>query len=143
MNFTCGRGTFLRLSVRQQDLLSTFERSRNVPLTFRATVGPSVPFSQLFVRSWVFPSTFVNFPCVRGTLCQLSAQPRIFRQLSLHPHNLRQLPSTFRGSTGPSINFRQLSVHRQYLPSTSVNFLCIHGIFYKQTEAAEPSVNIS
>ena len=136
MNFTCSRGSFLQLSVRQQDFQSTFERSRDLPLTFCATLGPSVIFSQLSVRLRVFPSTFVNFLCVCGTFRQLFVRPQIIHQLSLRPHNLRQLPSTFHASTGPSGNlsdgsgtFRQISVGPWDLPSTSVNFRAPTGSF--------------
>ena len=132
MNFTCSRGTFLQLFVQQQDLQSTFERSQDLSLTFRATVGPSITFSQLSVRLRVFPTTFVNFLCICGPSVNFfaSTQPPAtsinflcihwtFQELFRWQRNLL---SNFPGSVGPSINFRQLSVHPQYLPSTSVNF---------------------
>ena len=52
-------------------------------------------FHQLSVRPQIFlqlVSTSVNFQCGRGTLCQHSVRPQ-------------DLPSTFRASTGPSVNF--------------------------------------
>ena len=103
----------------------TFERTRNLSLTFCANVGPFVNF---LCGCGCFRQLSSSFLCVRGPFRQLSVWPRICRQLSLHPHNLRQLPSTFCASTGPSVNFsycsrtfRQLFVRPQYLPSTSVN----------------------
>ena len=66
-----------------------------------------------------FPSPSVNFPCVCGTFRQLSVQPLIFCQLSLRPHNLRQLPS--------SVN----KLRPQNLLSTSVDFPCICRIYHK------------
>ena len=97
--FCCGHRTFHKLP-------STFAHSQDLLLTFRATVGPSVTFSQLSVRSRVYLPTFVNFPCVCGTFHQLSMQLRTFRPLSLHPHTL---------------------------PSANINFPCIRGTFRELT----------
>ena len=124
-----------KLYVWPRNLPSTFEHSRNLLLTFRATVGPSVTFSQLSVRLWVFLSTFVNFSCGRGYsvnfLCVCTTTDN-FHQLSVHPlvlpwtflmatkpsvkfpwvcRTFHQLPSTFRASAVPFINFRQRFVH--------------------------------
>ena len=48
---------------------------------------------------------FVNFSYIVGPSINLRGT---FRQLSVH---LRDLHSTFRESTGPSVNLCQLSVH--------------------------------
>ena len=138
MHFTCSRGTFLQLSVQPQDFPSTFVHSRELPLAFRAIVGPSMTFSQLSEQSraflptcvsfaWVrrtfhqLPSNFcgsagfsVNIFCTRGNFCQL---PSTFRAPAgafvnnLHGRRtFHQHQSTFCASTGLNVNLRQLFV---------------------------------
>ena len=85
--------------------------------TFCACAGPSVDFCQLL--------------CIRGTFCQLSLLPQ-------------GLSPAFRIAAGLSVKFQQPSVHLQYLPSTSVNFLCTRGIFRKQSAQRQnlPSTSV-
>ena len=118
---------FRQLSGHSQDILSTSRvltglsvklhqlsmRLRDVPSAFCVVVILAVNFCELFVqtstlhqisfRPWDRPSISVNFTCVCGTF--------------------RQLPTTFRLSTGPSVNiscihkiFRQLFVWMWELP---------------------------
>ena len=97
-------------------------RPWEIPSIFSVSKRPSVNFS--------------DFPCVCGTLRQLSVRPqhwpstfRVYkrpsvklpcdrcslRQLSVQ---LRDIPSNFRGSKEPSVNFRHLFIHLLELLST-------------------------
>ena len=147
LNFPCGRGTF-----RQHSLLL-----ENHPSTFLASVGLSVNFRECSVHPWDFTSILhasVNFRQLSvhpGKLCQLSLYLRYLQRTSVNflcicgiIHqvlvHLRDIPSTFRASTGPSVNLRELYVQPRNLPSTfhaaagpSVNFhqhLYILGNFH-------------
>ena len=85
--------------------------------TFCACAGLSVDFRELL--------------CIRGT----------FRQLSMLPQGLS---SAFRMAAGLSVKFQQTSVHLQYLPSTSDNFLGTREIFRKQSAQRQnlPSISV-
>ena len=126
VHFSCIRGTFCKLTL-------TFERSRNLPLTFRTSAAPSVNFcvtadmSSTFFASTQPPATSIKFPCIHWS----------FRDLFLWQQNL---PSTFRAPQylpSTSVNFRALtrsSVSRlrpQNLLATSVDFPCIRRIYSK------------
>ena len=84
--------TFCQLSVPPQVRPSTFRASEGPSVTFLASVGPSVNISQI------------------------SVLPRDLLQLSVRP---RDLTSTFCVAMGISVNFCQLSLHSQDIPSTS------------------------
>ena len=121
-------------------------RPRNISSTFGEATVPSVNFRQLCTFSgpsvnipWdrgtfyhlqsnfcaVYPSTFVNFPCVRG---------HSVNYLCVHT-TFRQLPSTFRASAGPSVNF-------SYGSGTFCKIFMrprdLHSTFFV---SAQPSVN--
>ena len=138
MNFTCGEESSFNILCGHRTfrkLPSTFAHSRDIPLTFCATVGPSVTFSQLSVRSRVYLPTFVNFPCVCGTFHQLSMQLRTFCQLSLHPHTLLSTSINFPCIRG---TFRELSLWQWDLPS---NYRVAADILSTFFESAQPSIN--
>ena len=126
VHFWSINGTFRPLPVQR----------RQLPAAFGAAVVPSINFrcinetlQQLLVKGGNFrllperQRTSVSFPCIRGSV----------HQLSVHP---RDHLSTFRASVGPFVNKRQISVLPQDLPSTfrvstgpSVNFPSGHGTF--------------
>ena len=131
INFSCVFGTVCKLP-------STFVHSRDPPLTFHGTVGPSVTFSQISVRC--IHQLFVNFSC---------GQVHSVNFLCVHT-TFRHFVSTqsfviFRASTGPSVNFCQLSLTLRDRPSTSVKFPWVHGNFCQHSVLAqdlrETSVN--
>ena len=110
--------------------LSHFSCSRGTihkrPLTFCATAGPSIRISSTFCTT-VFQcvlSAYVNFTCVRRTICQLFLWRRDISLIFVRPQDSL---SIFRASVGLSVNFHQLSVRPLNLPSTSINNLCGHG----------------
>ena len=84
-----------------------------LPLTFRADGRTSVNFHLLPMQPGDFPSTYVNFPCGWETFCQPPSTLCAAEYLLV----------TFRATGRPSINFRQLSVQKVDLPSSSVNSL--------------------
>ena len=110
-----------------------------LPSTFCASEGPSVnfpcingTFRQTSAGPQNLPSTSINFPCICGTFRELTWTFGASVKPSLNfPHCRRTfypLPPTFRASAGPSvnfpysrgpsINFRQLSVHLLDYPIT-------------------------
>ena len=76
---------FCRFPCCQWTFRQLFVQSRYFLLTFLAVMELSVNFHLLSIRLWYHPSTFINFPFGSG--------------------NFRQLLSTFRAATGPSVNF--------------------------------------
>ena len=64
-------------------------------------------------------STSIIFQCLCWTLRKLISAFRASEESSV----------IFRASTGPSVNFCQLSLTLRDLPSTSVKFPWVHGIF--------------
>ena len=89
---------------------------RQLPSTFRASVGTPINFCQISAHLRVLSST----------VCAEAGPSVNIRQLSVCPPDLR---STFRAASGHSVNFRQLFVRQWDLPS---NF-CV---------STEPSINI-
>ena len=167
VNFLCGCRTYRQLTVQPRDHSPTFHASegpsinfpyvcwcsnnfrqlsvhpKDYPSNFCVSTEHCVIFSNHYVRPQGLPSTSVNFctflapsvniPCDHGSIYQLS--------------------STLRASTGPSVNFCQLSLSPRDIPSTSVKFpwfweiniFCIRGTFcqYLSTFCAStvPSIN--
>ena len=130
-------GHILSFSVK---FLCGREILRQLLSTFRATRRPSLKFHQLSEWAQDLPSTSVKFLCGWETFCQIPSHFCVagrfsvnFRQLFVPPGDLnfcqlymqsKKLPSTFRAAMRSSVNIRQLSVRPQYLPSTSIIFLC-------------------
>ena len=128
VHIPCSCGTFRQLASTCVNFLCI----SGIQSTFCSSVVPSVNFCEYFVSVGP-PKTFRS-----------AAGPSVnFSQLFVQP---RDLTSTFRASTRPSINFlcirgifHQLSVRPRDLPSTfcvardllstSVNFPCLHGAF--------------
>ena len=120
------RGIFRHLS---SDFLASTAPSVNIPCrcrtfhqllsTFHASGGPSINFLfghrsfrqhlSTFCLAVVSYTTSVNFQCIRWSL--------------------RQVPLPFRAKAGPSVNFRQLSVHLRDVPLTYVHFLCVVRLY--------------
>ena len=143
---------FCQLSVSLLDLSSTFHAAVDITSTFLAPAQPSVNFHQLSVRLSDLPWTVlmaawpsvkflcgcghsVNFLCVSTTFRQYPPfLPCIhWPSVSLHLLSvLRNFPSIFRASTGPSVNFCQLSLSLWDILSTSVKFPLFREIFHQQ-----------
>ena len=129
VNFLYGCRTFCQIPLRLQDFPSTLcGRWTILPLSVTcrtfcqlcAGVEPYVTFWHVFVLTGKFPSTYINFPCSRRTLCKLL--------------------STFSVATGPSVNFtnsRGNFCEISVLPMDIVNFLCFHRTFLCQV-AVQP-----
>ena len=100
------------------------------PLILCATAGPSIRIPSTFCTT-VFPcvlSAYVNFTCVRRTICQLFLWQKDIPSIFVRPQDSL---SIFSASAGPSINFHQLSVRPLNLPSTSINIPCGCGTFHQ------------
>ena len=111
VNFPCVRRTFRQLFVRLRLFRQLSVRPQDLPSTFFASTQP--------------PATSINFPCVRWTFRELFYGSRAFHQISVSPRDLpstsvnflcvvstfHELPSTFCALAVPSINFCQLFVH--------------------------------
>ena len=143
--------TFHQLSIRPCDLPSTFINFLSVRgKHFVRKLDLLLNFRQLSVWLWDLPSIFCASAIPSVRFCLLSANIRG----TMHPLSVRSQdhPSNIRMSTGPFVNFHQLSVHPRDIPSTcvnfcasaghSVNFLCIHGTF-SQPASAGPCVKVS
>ena len=123
---------FRQLSMQPGDLLSTsvnflcsLETFLHVLFTFCAAGRPSDNIHQLSVRPGDLPPTSIKFPCGRKTSVN-------FRLLSVWPGDLPsiyvnllcgreifcQLLSTFCTGWRPSVNFCQLNMQSEKLPST-------------------------
>ena len=104
---------------------------RDLLSTFCACAGPSV--------------ASVNFVCPRYFLSIFNASAGPFIRFPYGSRTFRQVSSTFRTSVGPFVNFRQLSVHPQYLPSPSVKFLCTCRIVPKHSARLQnlPSTSVN
>ena len=122
---------------------------RQVPSTFRTSLGPFVNFRQLSVcpqylpspslkfsctcrivpkhsaRLQNLPSTSVNFPCICGTYRKLAST---LREVGIHPVNF----------LSSRLTFCQFSLHPLDL-STSFKFLLLHGNSSSSTEFPTPN----
>ena len=132
VNFLGIRLSYHHLSGHPRKLHSTFFNFLHIRRT-------SVSFRQLSVRQWELcefpsafrlsvelPSTYVNFPFVCGNFRPLpstfraSPGPSVnFNQLSMPP---RKHLSTICASAGPSVIFRELSVNPRDITSTTIGF---------------------
>ena len=144
VNFPCIHGTFCRH-------LSTFLESagpsvkfpwvhgifrqhslhpRDLPGNFHASAGPSVNISCLRRTFGRLQSNLVRLQDLLSTFC---VSPGSFIRFPYGSRTFCQVLTAFRTSIGPFVNFRQLFVHPQYLPSTSVNISWTSVIFRKQS----------
>ena len=112
---------FPSTSVNFRQLLCGPETFRQLPSTVRTARRQSIKLRQFSKQPVDIPSTFytagrfsVNSPCRWENFCQIS----------MKPGDLCQLPSTFRATVGPSVNFCQLPMWSGDLPSTSLNCPC-------------------
>ena len=137
---------FCQLSMRLRDLPSTFHAAADITSTF--------------LHPHTLPSTSINIPCIHGTFRELFMQLQTLRRLSCTRTPFRRLPSTFRASAVPSVNFLygsgafrqitvwprtfcQLSLHQHNFPSTYVIFPCIRWTFSKLTSTFRASEKFS
>ena len=108
VNFPCGQKTFRQLSVHPQDIASTSVIFPCIRWTFHRLLSTfCASAGQLPSAFHASVGTFIKCLCVRWNFCQL--------------------PSIFRTSTGPSVNFRQLSVHLLYHWTFHQFYACFMG----------------
>ena len=134
VNISCADGTFLKISV---NFSCSQETSVNFPcIHWTVCKFPWVHgiFRQYSLHPWDLLSTF--HACT-GPLIDLPYGSGLFIRFPYGSRTFRQVPTAFCTSMEPFVNFRQLSVHLQYLPSTSINISCTHRIFHKQSARSQ------
>ena len=130
---------------------SNIHAAAGFPSTFVNFMSVSETIRQLSIRPHDLPSTSINFLSVRGKhFVRKLDLPLNFRQLYVQ---LRNLPTTFQATAGPSVSFHQhLYVLGNFaivgpwdLPLLSVNVLSGRGSFCQLLstvlESTGPSVN--
>ena len=143
------------------NLSQVFAQLLDLLLTFCASAGTSVNFSQISMR----PRTFLQLsmlPWDFRLLREFFVHPRIFRKHSMCPLDLPSsfvnfpcirrtfchLLSAFCVVVGPFVNLpcirmtiRQHSVHQRELPSSSLNFPCVRGTCQQFGHLQDPLSN--